>query len=466
MMFNRKPSSQLKKPDALYIGAPNPGILDQWLPVLWELKKRNPYVVIFAAFPMVRTATESYPQDVLVQMGERLFDGALFQTADGEWFFKDSLIEAGNLARKKNVSRCETALKRVGRRKNKNFIMYFISKACVALRNLVFLKESRINLKELSDTVKFIYSDIYVEKKEYTKVLQENFKKAIWVSICHGLVSYGAYDINCKSKYKNKSYRKVNKFLVYANSTKEKRFYRKIYDIGEEDIKTVGIPRHSEKWIKTVINKCGEHDLDKEKYIFVVSRPANSNYFPDNPKKSKESAARDIKNLSEKLQCKVIIRLHPKEKKEGIFERVFGRGAYGEKWEYSYLHPFVLGKHSLFCITFFSGIVHDMNAIGVPVIERSNIDKLKTAPGNARDIIGKPMSVFRKLGMALGADNYKELENKAWHIINNREEVVLQQKKAYKREFEVKKDSIMFVVNDIERELKNRNVAGKTYEKV
>ena len=40
-------------------------------------------------------------------------------------------------------------------------------------------------------------------------------------------------------------------------------------------------------------------------------------------------------------------------------EEVFGADKYGDKWLYSDIHPFILGKKCAFAISFFSGVVID-----------------------------------------------------------------------------------------------------------
>ena len=65
----------------------------------------------------------------------------------------------------------------------------------------------------------------------------------------------------------------------------------------------------------------------------------------------------------------IVIKLHPKERREGIYEEVFGTETYGYNWVYSDNHPFVLAEYSDFAISFYSGVVIDMLALGIPTIE-------------------------------------------------------------------------------------------------
>ena len=66
--------------------------------------------------------------------------------------------------------------------------------------------------------------------------------------------------------------------------------------------------------------------------------------------------------------------MHPKEKYENYFNIVFGNKNKNKTWFISNNHPYILGKNSIFTITF-SGLAVDMSVIG-----KNNIELINLAP--------------------------------------------------------------------------------------
>ena len=60
-------------------------------------------------------------------------------------------------------------------------------------------------------------------------------------------------------------------------------------------------------------------DVINEKYIFIISRP-DTKYLPIH----KKLFLQIIKSVADKLNLKVIVKLHPKELNFAIYEKIFG----------------------------------------------------------------------------------------------------------------------------------------------
>ena len=121
------------------------------------------------------------------------------------------------------------------------------------------------------------------------------------------------------------------------------------------------------------------------------------------------------KVIQERLGMNLIIKLHPKESKDGVYEHVFDAKEYGKTWIYSGLHSFVLAKDRKLAISLFSGVSFDMLRLGVPCIEY--ID-LKDIPGF--DIVNKKsITPFARHGLVVSVNNYNELEYHVDRIIKS-----------------------------------------------
>ena len=113
------------------------------------------------------------------------------------------------------------------------------------------------------------------------------------------------------------------------------------------------------------------------------------------------------KVLQEGLGMNLVIKLHPKEAKEGIYEDVFGIKEYGKTWVYSGLHPFALAKGRKLAISLFSGVSFDMLRLGVPCIEYIDLQGI---PGFDDIVDKKPITPFARYGLVTSVSNYSELE--------------------------------------------------------
>src|SRR5688572_20962207 len=57
--------------------SPHIGILDSWIPALFELKRRHPNLIMLALLAKDTAFRSVYPGDTVADLSDRLFDGVL-----------------------------------------------------------------------------------------------------------------------------------------------------------------------------------------------------------------------------------------------------------------------------------------------------------------------------------------------------------------------------------------------------
>lgn len=310
------------------------------------------------------------------------------------------------------------------------------------------LKENVLDWGANKGQVTGILYDVYTEKKQFSKVLKDYFTDLPKFSMHHGI------DIAAEKELKDtgNSGKTRNDVTAYIFSETSRSFYKKRYGLSDDHIKIVGIPRHEPEWLDFIIQKEKEihnYSPPKEEYVFLISRPTGG---------SEVSIERRLKSLQDikrvvldQLNKKIIVKLHPKEQKEGLYEEVFGEENYKVKWEYSNLHSIVLGDHCLFAIAFTSGVVIDMIVRDTPSIELldlKGIPKFDNAEA-LRDQNGEPVLMYRYFGLAYGASDYTALKKHTETILQNRSAALQVLKKNYSALFPLKKNINMKIAEDI-----------------
>jgi hypothetical protein len=159
----------------------------------------------------------------------------------------------------------------------------------------------------------------------------------------------------------------------------------------------------------------------------------------------------DIKRIAEDIGCKVIVRLHPKERDRdrALFAEIFGTPPSGIQWEYSAQYPILLGRRALLAVSFKTSLALDMLAVGTPAIERCDFSGLTKSRHLVRDAEGSPTSVYQHMGLVLGAKNYEELERQVERVLNDRVSVVNELRRAYAGAYARVNDPIGVVVEEI-----------------
>jgi len=401
------------KPEVLFLVSPNLGLLDSWLPVFWELKKRQPEIIITAVFPKASIVSEIDPGEVSTELAQSVINEVMFKSRTGMWVTTEKLAEAKELVDK------HRALNR------------FIGKI---RRVLGASRNDNAALARLS--VKAICFDVFAKTKPDCRVILKHFPRTPRFSILHGLA---IEDFETKGGDYDRG-EKVYRTTAYVHSKHEIAAYERNYGLDSSEVKVTGVPRHEPGWIRTVLhNAQSDIPVSWDKYIFLISRPALDGFFP---REKKREALRNIQKLAEELHSKIVVRLHPTERvqNDGLYEEVFGEASRGETWMYSSSHPFMIGKGSLFAITFYSGVAVDMLALGVPTIQMVDLE--------SRGKTGAIME-YKKKGLVLGADNYEELKQQALRVMKEKDAVMRQLMPSYNEYFRPVGNPIQTIANDI-----------------
>ena len=158
---------------------------------------------------------------------------------------------------------------------------------------------------------------------------------------------------------------------------------------------------------------------------------------------------------------KVIVKLHPSEKQEKIYsgkneviyEEALGRNNYGLTWVYSDLHAFALCKNKRLAISFYTGVVFDMVAMGTPCVEY--IDLLIKIKNPEKD--EKILTPFVKYGFIGGVSNYSDLCTYVDKWIGNSDQISTASMNTYKKYFQVSNNISEKIATEI---LHENNIIG------
>lgn len=392
--------------DIYFLCSPSLGILDNWLPVLYRLKKLAPHVNILLFFPKVSIAEQISSNNVLVDIGEEVFSDVIVLWYDGNWKHANSMLEAKKMAETAVTERflhsCANKFKSRGILIISGFIQFLIN----ILSKYVFCR-SDFNQFGLRDSSVVVY-DVYEETKPYWDdffdLIEDGVKK---YSICHGI------DINCDPIVDRSAAVCVDEgMLVYLFSKTEVHYYHYSFGIPKSKLKIVGIPRHDDDWVRFVQNRVLKNtydgDNDGAPQVVLFSRSLSS-YLP---LERKIKALKLIKkHIIDRHKFRLVIKIHPKEVNSiHIFYDIFGKDNLDVTWRISNLHPFSLAKLSKFAIVFYSGVAIDMNYLGIPVIEYLNMNELeKHDTQRSLRKNGVPVFSYRYLGFVKGASSENEL---------------------------------------------------------
>ena len=420
-----------------FLCSPSLGLLDNWLPVIWSLKQKRNDLKFIIIFPKPNIFRQIALSNILIILGSKIFDNIVFKTEGESWVIADTFSNAIKINKKSIYERILIKIivkfKKMKITKIAGNIINFLYTLYSGYINRKF----QFSWQFVKENGLCILYDIYDESKPFNLELMKNFKELPKFSIQHGININEGGVLSIIKKVFNKNLRKDVKGYLF--SSMEVPIYEHKYAINNSSMQIVGVPRHSPDWMEFLRLSIYKHNNKKNLLskgsIFIISRPSGTNYFPYERKKK---ALEDIKRLAWKyLKKNIVVRLHPKEKKEGIYEEVFGTDNYGYNWVYSDNHPFVLAEESDFAISFYSCVVIDMIALGLPTIEYLNLRGIPEFDNDKslRDRNNDPVFSYRYLNLVLGASNYEMMRAHAMEIMNNRENVLYKLQKKYNELF-------------------------------
>ena len=422
-----------KNPKIFLLCYPHFGSLDVWLPVIsrmGELKKNLKFTLII---PNVITIKALHEDNSLVRISDNMLDSVLIHVYGDVWIKHVSILDVIDWYKKnKNILRL---LDVYGRISDRHLFFYFLTKPLVFLfRNKIYKNQFKYkNLDDHVSKIDILLYDVHSENNPMVLDVVSLFYRSNKYSLLHGIDLRGADGANAGTQ---RAYINKNNINIYAISETQAKYYELRYGFDKKEVRVVGIPRHDKRWISKIQRYSPKMpDNFNEKTIVILTVPMSRFDY-----KYRIRALNDIKDIFiDKLMMKVIIKLHPNEKKERLFnnkkenvyEKIFGLSNYGLTWIYSDMHTFALGKNKELVISFGTGVAFDLVAIGTPCVEYTEFSY------NFKD----NLTDYVKYGLIEGVSNYHELNDFVKRHLKNKNNVLIESRKIYNKYCPVFDDS-------------------------
>ena len=436
--------------------------VDMWLSVIKKLREKEGIKIDFL-FPEPSTLGLEDKNSDLFNLAEQFSDDIIYKGYSGRWFIAPTLIEARTAMSATKFSKFDAEILRLSARLTKGKASKYIILKIIG-RYLLIIYKYFIRIKEnlvrqslydfsLLSGADGMLLDVTVELKLVHTEPKNELKNIQRFSMLHGLATPGVSNsLKCEQSIDKRS-----DVTVYSKSHLEVNGYKKCHGILEKNIVHAGIPRHDKEWIEFI---CNQFDVVKDdifdSFVFIIGRQK----APYLPIARKKKALKNIYNvICVKHKLKLVIKTHPKEPLDGIDGNIYrdtlGMENYGKTWIFSSNHPFILGKKSLFCISFYSGVPVDMLAINKPTIEYLDLEGLEEYDNknSLRDKHGKPVSQFRYANLVLGASSKLDLEQHVESILNQYEATISPLRSRYNDFFKTFNSASEMVANDIYKKI-------------
>lgn len=436
-------------PTVLFHCSPSPGMLDSCLSVLKALRVKlpNAYFIFLANKEDVINQIDLDTE--LIKISEKIFDKVVFRTVSGIFLSANKFSEAKKL----NHSFIIKVLHNINFFLSK-FQLEFIIKLIKLIFNIlieIIFSKNIYKLTSLKKSKHVTIFDINVIFRDNNKDLYDIVSSSPNFSILHGTGIKGVQTHqNLKDLLKIKNFFKKTNFTkkttAYLFSKNEISFYKELYNLKAEQIKVYGIPKHEKQWIENF--EVNNIKTDK-KYIFIISRPTNEWIT----KNRRIEFLKMIKKIAIKYNLEVIVKLHPREKKNNLYGQIFDSNEEKIKWKISKMHPFSLGKKCEFAISYYSGVPVDLLRLGVPTIELSDFrgitrDDHELSMRNSR---GEAVREYRYLNLVLGATSEDEFEKHVKEILYNKNKVVKDLQKNYEKIFPITQNINNIIAEEIKK---------------
>ncbi|MCF8057831.1 MAG: hypothetical protein K9K67_00935 [Bacteriovoracaceae bacterium] len=425
-----------------FLCSPSFGILDNWLPVISSLKTIAPEICIKMIVPKPGNILHLDYESPLLKISNKYFDEILIKSF-GNGYLRYSDFEQAQKSTLTN--KIPIRLPFLGGNRPIQKAKLYLNQMLNSLESLnqkLTLRKLHFSFKDFDDESSILLFDIYEEHKQYNEEIIKLFDKSIKFSICHGI------DINQDPIIPKKHDRKrATSLTCFLYSKEEIEYYQKTFSLHDSNLLITGIPRHSKDWSNSLIQDFPPK-TNWDNYVFLISR-SYCDYFP--PDRKQEAIANLKKVIIDEFELKLIIKLHPKETNDGIYEKILGKENYGKSWQITKDHPFSISTKAIFAVSFYSGVAVDMIYLGVPCIEYLDLRKL---PGfdnstSLRDRSGEPVLSFRFLDLAIGTSDLGSFREACKRVIANRAEAVNKLKDRYKSLFVISEDNREKVVSEI-----------------
>lgn len=428
----------------LFICSPSFGILDQWLPVIDSLSREHG-VGVHILFPEQKSAANIDPRDLTYVMGNEVFKSATFFSIYRQWIRAKSLADARKLAAFSTVDK-------FAKRFNNRSPVPLAGKVVQRVRDMVAAPKGVdaevLPLAAVRGNIKAVLFDLHISPEPYFKELLQVFGDLPWFSLRHGPNIFSGDTIP------EAGLNVPENVTAYLHGAVESVPYQKHFGLAPEQCKVVGVPRHEKFWIDRICTEVKsdlpEAFLQRNKgYVFLISRPGTTRHFPMDRKRI---AIQELKQLViEELGCGLVVKMHPKEMQEGLYEELLGKERQGVDWVYSKNHPFYLGRNSRFSVAYLTSVCADMIVADSPMIERLDLRGFDQSVSSriTFDAQGAPQMQYLRDGLVLGACNLEQLRQQAAAIAADREGVLARLREGYAGVFAPCEGAVQQITQDV-----------------
>lgn len=405
---------------------PGIGIIEQWLPVLSELKKKGAKIDIlfFEASHLYQFEKKNYVHQEIF----KIFDNCY-------------LNNNSNVIKIKSIKNLDNRL--------------FFNKILLSMKSLITKSHKfEIFIKSYNKILYDTYFDLK-DKYHYSRIINK-IKK---YSIHHGVALFqknkklfkkNFWRVNNTIFYKQNR-EDIENLIIFNYTNDEILFWKFIY--SNKNISNYRIPilKNNKSWVNKIkLKTIDDLPYNLKNYFFLISRPASKNYLTY---KTKIKIFTELANECKIRKKILVIKLHPKENKKfwsDIYKKILKQNDID--FYFSENHPYTLANKSLISFSYFSELTVSLSNQKIPVIEYLPLSNLKDPMNTClRDIKNQKVFDYRYANLVHGVSNNKELKTKIDFIIKNRDLAVKFTYDKYKKLFMNNYSDIKKVIKLISR---------------
>ena len=442
-----------------FVAAPHVGTLDSWLPIAVEVRRRHPDWRLLMVLPRPERAARTLnPEDAGLKAFERISDEILMLGIDGRFYSPTTLLKAADLSRSQwalgvRIADLPLLRGRVGLEPRSGERFRDGRAQCVfrwLLRSVFLLRYARHRSRRaligsLGDSV--VCTDFTKIGRGSASLVMEAFGAARQLSIEHGLGLKVVEDDDPASVdvMRRIGARTDHLRTAYWYSEQMARSSARRFGLRPDQCVVSGVPRHdreSDAWRREVSS--GAHYA--RPVVPVISRVTTSQNLvaaseTDRlPSLFKQMMLREIHDFCRTIGATMLVRLHPSEVRSSSLEEIetaLQDGGSEVEWAVTSAHPSELAEAALFAVTFSSALQVEFVAFDVPVIDLS--------PG--APTIPCPAA---RAGLAVIAQDVPTLRLALSRIVADRDQVLCEQKAAYRARFADPTGAVDRIIQDLE----------------
>lgn len=394
---------------------PNIAILDQWLPVILELKKTEKNIKVFGLFIKDIEASKVRNNDILNNIANELLDGVITMPGDKDMYFKKKYFSALSIQNIKNSTFNNLSLS--------SFLIRVFFKVFSLFFNIIF---KSINKKNKINSLSFAHISVFTDitcfwDKKFSKIID-----IIPVNEIYCLPHGSGVGEQQLSNNLPDNIKKIN-FKVFTSSKSNKLKLIENLNLNPLNIIISGLPKYSKSWINYIIQSKFSKVIPS-KFIYITSRPV-SHYFTFD---EKYQIITDCIEIALRFNLSIIFRPHPKEFSSEI-QKMIHKITNNDKlnWSYDPLTAVATSKKALFAVHMSNTMPMDTAFVGTPSITYRPLNSRLHYPFGLTDLEGVNISIPENDGYSFQCYNGQQFKKLSESIIYNRDSVGLTQKLAF-----------------------------------